>query len=68
MRLHFGDGDVAGVGADGDAVLVERRDERLLQFVVVRVEVEDVAHDLRQTLVRIALQEIKEIKALSCRQ
>ncbi len=50
--LLFGERDVVGVGAQRDAVLVQRLYHSLLQLLVVRVEVEHIAHDVRDAFIR----------------
>lgn len=42
--------DRAGLGSDGNTVLVERFNQDLPHVFVVRVKVEDVSHHVGQTL------------------
>lgn len=44
--------DRAGLGSNGNPVLVQRFDQNLSHVFVVWVEVEDISHHVRQTFVR----------------
>lgn len=61
--------DRAGLGTDGNPVLVERLDQDLPHVFVVRVKVEDVSHHVGQTLTREFLlgcdMKEKELKTIT---
>lgn len=44
--------DRGGLGPDGNPMLVQRFDQDLPHVFVVRIKVEDVSHDIGQTLAR----------------